>query len=738
MAPTAPQRPAAERVEGLLEAALAAHRNGTLDDLLAQRPRVARWLVRRHVRWARETADDALERGGSPLLATATVLLRWLVTQLRPDQQPSLDGIDRDAWINLTSWRPMLAVMCHAGLAEVPEFRDRYRRRLDEPAVDNLCGLWGVGVSTFYRYLERGKRSMAQIALEPAIGVPRRLSLRRLVEADAVLRHGLDARGLALWHRRHSTSALARGDAASALWHQLQVGDGAAFVATLRAHAATLAGEPDTDALVERLAATTLDTGTLFELWMARALLSRTRNAAEREQQAYERALQIANTAGNRVLLGIAYGALGKFYEPRDGNRAFACYEDSAEFLRDAAPGDTVAAAHYVTTLVRLAWLYAMRNDPRSRAVLDRAESLRGGLVIADDVLGMLEQTWGEYWRRAGELRKALDHKYRALNIFERLADQRSVLVTYLNLSSIHAETQEFARAIDYAQRILELAARQVVEPEIVASTHLNLGATYYWQDRLDAAIEQYQLALDCSLQARLRLQANRAHYNLAEAYYKRFQIAGDAEDERRGDLHAAASIHAPLAETTQALVEASRTLKAEVLGDQAGPAKDRLLPEESAVHFDDMAEVQRQRAVLAVPMSPEAHVRARLAIAAAYLAISVKEREAARQLIERHGLGATFASAIGQLRDTFERDLSQEHRLMARWQDQAGDLLDEPRRAKLIGHLTRDGFINKSGYGALCDVSAATASKHLVTLAERGLLKQTGKGPSTRYQLPG
>jgi tetratricopeptide (TPR) repeat protein len=487
---------------------------------------------------------------------------------------------------------------------------------------------------------------------------------------------------------------------------------------------------------VERLAATPLDNRTQFDLWMARALLGRTRNAAEREQQAYERALQIATATGDRVLLGIAYGALGKFYEARDGDRAFACYEDSAEFLRDAGSGDAVAAAHYVTTLVRLAWLYAMRNDPRSRAVLDRAESLRGGLAIADDVLGMLEQTWGEYWRRAGELRKALDHKYRALNIFERLADQRSVLVTYLNLSSIHAETREFDRAIDYALRILDLASRQVVEPAIVASTHLNLGATYYWQARYDAAIEQYQLALDCSLRARLRLQANRAHYNLAEAYYKRFQIAGDLEDERRGDLHAAASINAPLAETTQALVEASRTLKAEVLGDQAGPAKDRMLPEESAVHFDEMSDVQRHRAVLAVPMSPEAHVRARLAIANAYLAISVKEREAARQLIERHGLSDSFASAIGQLRETFDRNLTREQRLLEQWKHQAGDLLDEPRRAKLIAHLARDGHINKSGYGVLCAVSAATASKHLVALAERGLLVQTGKGPSTRYLL--
>lgn len=692
--------------------------------------------MRRHLRWVQPLSIDATERGAKPLPAVARSLLRWLVTQLRPDQEPRLDDIPRDAWIELTAWRPMLAVMCHAGLADVPDFRDRYRRRPGEPAVDNLCGVWQVGVSTFYRHLDRGRRLMAHVVCEPTLGVTRRLSLRRWVEAEAASAAQFSDQGPGDWHRRHAVRALERHDAASAMWHLLRAGDLGKAVEMLRVHASTLAADPETDALVDRLAPLSLDHAQQFDLWMARALLARTRNAGERERQAYERAIQIASSAGRRTLLGIAYGALGKFYEPRDGDRAFACYEESAELLRDADPADTLVVAHYVTTLVRLAWLYAMRNDPRSRALLDRVEELRGGHRIADDVLGILEQTWGEYWRRAGDLRKALDHKYRALNIFERTADQRSVLVTYLNLSSIHAETGEFERAIDYALRILDVASGQVVEPELVASTHLNLGATYYWQGRYDAAIEQYQLALDRSLQARLALQANRAHYNLAEAYYKRFQLHGDIEDERRGDLHAEASLRAPLTETTQALVEATRTLKAEVLGAQATPAKDRLLPQESAVHFDEMAEVQRQRAVLAVPMAPEAHVRARLAIANAYLAISTKEREAALQLIERHGLGRRFADELGRLRETFDRELTVEQHLVARWKQQAADLLDDTRRVALIERLLRDRSINKSTYAELCALSPATASKHLTTLAERGLLRQTGKGPSTRYLL--
>jgi Fic family protein len=139
---------------------------------------------------------------------------------------------------------------------------------------------------------------------------------------------------------------------------------------------------------------------------------------------------------------------------------------------------------------------------------------------------------------------------------------------------------------------------------------------------------------------------------------------------------------------------------------------------------------------VLAVPISPEAHVRAHLAIANAYLQISVKEREAARLLIERHGLHERFTEELGRLHATFDRQLTREQRLLSAWRDSASDLLDEARRAAIIEHLLQDRAINKSAYAELCGLSPATASKHLSALAERGLLEQTGKGPSTRYLL--
>jgi Fic family protein len=137
------------------------------------------------------------------------------------------------------------------------------------------------------------------------------------------------------------------------------------------------------------------------------------------------------------------------------------------------------------------------------------------------------------------------------------------------------------------------------------------------------------------------------------------------------------------------------------------------------------------------VPISPEAHVRARLAIARTYLDISMKEREAALQLIARHELGASFTQELGALRSAFDRELTREQRLLGAWNDGAADLLPESARIALIQRLLGGGSINKSGYADLARVSPATASKHLSALTERGLLQQAGKGPSTRYLLP-
>ena len=181
----APVRVAEAAVQALLNAV----RDGTLADWLRRHRRLARWLGRQLLPPVLGTAGDALAGSNAQALAVEW-LLRWAIVQLRPDRAPV--AISREHWLASTSWRPMLAVMCHYGFEPVPAFRDRYRAHADEAPASQLCGLWSVGPSTYYRYLDKAKRGVAALLRGGALDAGQRLSLRALVQQYAGERSKLD------------------------------------------------------------------------------------------------------------------------------------------------------------------------------------------------------------------------------------------------------------------------------------------------------------------------------------------------------------------------------------------------------------------------------------------------------------------------------------------------------------------------------------------------------------------
>jgi tetratricopeptide (TPR) repeat protein len=379
--------------------------------------------------------------------------------------------------------------------------------------------------------------------------------------------------------------------------------------------------------------------------------------------------------------------------------------------------------------------MYTLRNDPRSLDLLTRIESLRARGSVDAERGALLDQTWGEYWRRAGDIARAIEHKHRALNAFERLGDTRQILSTYNNLSLLYSEAKDHARSIDYAMRVLRLADQVPVDDYVTTSAKLNLGVAHFWLDDFDTAIHWYELSLSSSVAAGLPVNANRARYNLAEAHYQRFRLQGAPEDEAAGDAYASQVLAAPSAERDSWTWEAAPRLKREVLGGAGGHVHERFWPEELAAHFDDLSEVRTHRATLVLPISPEEHLQARLAIARAYLRISTREREAAAAFALERGIDIT--NELDSLHRLYAKDVTRERNLLDIWCRSAQDIVSEERIRALLEWMQRSGSINKSAYAQLLDVALATASKHLGSLAERGLLVQTGKGPSTRYLLP-
>lgn len=736
--PSPRTRPSRLVIEALLTAGLNAHRRGSLGELP---PRHARLRTVLHERWLAPvigTLADAPPPSRRAAIA-AMVLLRWALVQLRPDRGEGLDGINEHAWLYSTSWRPLLAIACHHGFIVVPAFPSRYRRRAEEAPLENLCGLWAVGHSTLYRYLDKGRRQLVDLFAEPSATGEQRLEMRRQAQvALATLPAPSD--GWPDWHRTQAQAALMAGAVTDGIWHLWQAGDTPAVFGALQRYGTEAAGSPETDALLAAMdAQTSWTTRQRFELALRRAHLWRYRHDNALEDEALRRALRLADELADPLCLGIAHASIGRFHETRDRDRAFACYEESVEHLRRVIgqadhPDREQAVQEYAVCIVRLAWLHLRRNNPRAKALLDQVQQLDQEHALPGDIVGPLEQTWGEYWRCVGDANRALEHKHKALIVYERLGDQRAVLNTYRNLSLIYGEARNFERALDYGQRVINAARSVVVEPEVLAGTHGNLGVAYFYQGDLDRAIEEYQSVLDIEQAAGLRAHLGMAHYNLAEAYYKRFQRTGDPDDEARGDRHAAAAARVSAEDNAPGLEASVRSLKQGVLGAGEGP--DRLIPAEYAAHFEEMADIQRLRTSLAVPQGAAQQARTHLAIARAYLAIAAKEREAALALAGRHGLAEDFSAELEALRQTFARELTREQRLAQDWSSRGDDLLGSERRQAVLAHVLAQGSINKSTYAEVASVSLATASKHLGLLAERGLLVQTGKGPSTKYRL--
>lgn len=676
--------------------------------------------------------------GGAFGARSVQLMTAWAASRLRPDLQPVSAPISTDFWLYHTSWRPALAVLAQFGFASLPRFPNRYHQRDGDSVIDALCGIWSIGESTCYRYFEKGKQQFAAVfdnTLEPE----QIEALRLFARAELFNEFGLhDLEAQRVWHAQLAASAEADGQVAEALWHLRLAGDILAATALVQRHLNTLAGSNAIDAELTRLRSCAAAPGTpsthAIALLLTEAAVWRVRRNPQRELAAYERALRAASDAQDSAALGSVYAHLGQYYELRDPERAYACFQESVTHF-DAATSAGRPDSLHVQTIVRLAWLQAERKHPQARALLDRAEALRQAEPISDATLALLEQAWGEYLRRTDAPREALARTHRALNIYERLNDQEGVIKTQLNLGLVHMHLQEHMRALACFDYVLSAAERVPVDSRQLARTFINIGACHFFLGAYAAAIAAYERAREISEQNELAQCLHEAHYNLAEAHYSRFVQRADPADELAGDRHLQRAL-LTLAPGSPADVRTElERLKPAILAGHKEYSEYRLLEPEEARHHVELERIRSQRLLIDQSNDPLTQLRAHLVIAEAYLSISAAEREQALRLAERHGLHSEISAGVRHLTGAFQESLSERERVAQRWHAQAA-FIDEAQRIAVVDALFTAGAINKSAYAGVCGVSLATASKHLGQLTELGLLRQEGRGPATKYVL--
>lgn len=392
-------------------------------------------------------------------------------------------------------------------------------------------------------------------------------------------------------------------------------------------------------------------------------------------------------------------------------------------------------AVEYGQALVRLAWLYLRRNDPRAKLVLEEAQRVSKVGVITLSLLGQIEQTFGEYWRCIGAHTKALEHKHEALNFFLQAGEQRSVLTTYLNLSLVYAELKDFRNSIEYGKKVLEASNTGIVDAELLLATFGNLGVAYFWQDDYEKAINFYKEALKHAGAMNMEEHVGNLHLNLAEAYYKLFQKTGSAHFEKNGDSHLWHVKSMGIEKQSPRLLEASANLKANTLNDTITLA-DKLVPPDLSINYSRMLEIRDYYGKLALASNPEEQASLHLNISKSFLSMALSEREEAMRIIRSHAL-THLEESLDTLQKTWLHDGNLASQLNQRWREQVGDWLTDAQRKAVLARLLDEGSLSKSSYGEAAEVSPATASKHLGLLADKGLLEQQGRGPATRYVLP-
>jgi tetratricopeptide (TPR) repeat protein len=384
----------------------------------------------------------------------------------------------------------------------------------------------------------------------------------------------------------------------------------------------------------------------------------------------------------------------------------------------------------------RLAFMYILRNDPRAAAALDEAEALAKNESTPIDTQALVAQVRGELLRRQGDRGNAIEKQLRALQLYEQSGNQQQVIRVCNTLALAYSDARDLPNTLRYANKVFDLAAQGAVDPEPLAAAHLNLGVAFFREGDLDESIRCQERSLEVSTRASMKTWAGRAHYNLAEAFYLRFQRDGDALDAAQGDTNAALSKAIWDMVGDKSAAAATSKLKRTVLGESNELIYDRMLPGELAAHFDEMSEVQAQRQRLERAGSAEERAIVQLRIARAYMQIAVKEREAALAGLSGRGIPANVEEALAALQRTFDAPLSRQDLLTKRWSAMPGC----PTPAAMVRgaiELASEGRLTKSSYAQHTGLGLATASKHLALLAEQLLLTRDGRGPATRYLLP-
>lgn len=272
--------------------------------------------------------------------------------------------------------------------------------------------------------------------------------------------------------------------------------------------------------LINSLPLSQLDAATQAALWIALGDLDYLVGALTSAVQHYEKALTLAESIDPATQIQL-WRKLGDVLA-REGDypQALLSFANGHRLLLTLGESRcewAMLAVGSSTVLLNLGRYDEAKTE--AQAVLTQTDSASQPRLVADarDLLGKIAYFQGDFETSIAEFQIALDLR-------QRLNDQREILKSHSNLAVVYGEQNQHEQALQINQSALEIAER-IGDAIAVASLFANMGTEYESLGKSAQALELHGKAL--ALYEKMGSQAGlmTAHHNLGDIYSKMQQF---------------------------------------------------------------------------------------------------------------------------------------------------------------------------------------------------------------------
>ena len=204
------------------------------------------------------------------------------------------------------------------------------------------------------------------------------------------------------------------------------------------------------------------------------------------------------------------YRRMGKLYESRNQAHALRYYQQAVERFAADAP-------ELAELFKDRGWLRFYRQEWQE-AEADLQQALACAPADAQRLQADILDAMASLNRETGQRDRALAYAERALAIREQVGDLLAIAKSLGNLGFLYRAMRDFQHSILAHQEALA-TYQKLGNRELMAAAWLNIGASHYLNQKLNAAIDAYRQSLEIGQAMRLPLIELKAHYNLAEAF---------------------------------------------------------------------------------------------------------------------------------------------------------------------------------------------------------------------------